>query len=701
MWGIDVKGMDYMDDEVRIADSTAEIRKMAEIQSDFATWSGMRFGIHKCAYWGREFSRGKGTEVTLNEFMLCGEAIPKLKGYEAFKYLGEHKAPASRVTNEKPKLQGSQEEIHEGKRALGKYKARVAQLESPRIRKLHYAGKLDFLSQAARPLMEILCPMTPPPNYILDEATRTQHAAARRILGWPKRRGGKRQVEMSTDYLGLRLPNFRTIKDSMLVNTAFAFIHNTDPQVRTLFSHMVEAMRETTGIPRNPRGAIFLDWDLRYGEPMRDLTTQTKGLAYWEPTQIDPKARRKIGTRGRGKGRTYVAHLYHACQKLGVRITNNGTFKVTAENGDIEGRLDVKWIGGPTAEEGDPRAQEKLEGQKKDLKEYTKKAVKYMDSKELAEKIATSQFMYKGTHAPGSRKWLRTACLSIPEYKTMVAAAFNVLPVRSVVNTWTREGDPTCPNCREGKRETIKHLFCTCKHPLYEAIRVKRHDKIVCELYCWITLNAEKGRLGKLADFHIWMADNTWGLPTGNTLIFPDTLEDPTITHRKPDLIFKYQPKPTRGSQGEEIRRPPQVEIWEISVTMDNSINEARTQKMERYRELRERIQRAEVGSEVKLRAMVVGVMGTVPAQIRQTLREIYPKAQTSWVIHQTIQAIGNHNHKLWVVRDQLHNRKLNYPNERPGRWVPGCRWLRREYFKYCDNKEQREEWELRPRFCS
>ena len=65
--------------------------------------------------------------------------------------------------------------MHEGKRALPKFKARVAQMDILRIQKLHYAGKLDILSQTARFLTEILCPMNPPPNYILDEATTIQY----------------------------------------------------------------------------------------------------------------------------------------------------------------------------------------------------------------------------------------------------------------------------------------------------------------------------------------------------------------------------------------------------------------------------------------------------------------------------------------------------------------------------------------------
>ena len=91
--GIEVKCMDYMDDEVRIADTEEKIRKMATIQSQFAEWSGMRFGIHKCAYWAREFVRGWEEDVKLADFNLCGEAIPQLAGYEVFKYLANTKPP--------------------------------------------------------------------------------------------------------------------------------------------------------------------------------------------------------------------------------------------------------------------------------------------------------------------------------------------------------------------------------------------------------------------------------------------------------------------------------------------------------------------------------------------------------------------------------------------------------------------------------
>lgn len=56
-------------------------------------------------------------------------------------------------------------------KTLVKYKPCVLQLDTPRIQKLHYARNLDFVSQAAKPLIKILCMMNAPPNYIMDEAT--------------------------------------------------------------------------------------------------------------------------------------------------------------------------------------------------------------------------------------------------------------------------------------------------------------------------------------------------------------------------------------------------------------------------------------------------------------------------------------------------------------------------------------------------
>ena len=102
--------------------------------------------------------------------------IPQLEGYEAFNFLGKHKAPASATTNHKPSLPRGPNQ--ERRRALeDKYVlAKVGK---------YYAGKLKFLSQAARSLILLLCPMNPPSNYILNEATIIEHKAARRILKWP------------------------------------------------------------------------------------------------------------------------------------------------------------------------------------------------------------------------------------------------------------------------------------------------------------------------------------------------------------------------------------------------------------------------------------------------------------------------------------------------------------------------------------
>ena len=149
----------------------------------------------------------------------------------------------------------------------------------------------------------------------------------------------------------------------------------------------------------------------------------------------------------------------------------------------------------------------------------------------------------------------------MPEYKTMIAASFNVLPVKSVVTTWMRRGEIFCDNCQEKKRESVKHLFCRCRYPLYEAIRTKRHDKVVCEFYCWVKLRAEKRKRGRLDSFQIWMTENTLGVPAGNALIFPDILNDAQITSQRSNMIFQYQPLARRDGDGPIIRRKHQIKI--------------------------------------------------------------------------------------------------------------------------------------------
>lgn len=101
---------------------------------------------------------------------------------------------------------------------------------------------------------------------------------------------------------------------------------------------------------------------------------------------------------------------------------------------------------------------------------------------------------------------------------------------------------------------------------------------------------------------------------------------------------------------------------------MHNAIATAKWKKSDKYNDLVDVLCRGLSDSDVRFRAMVVGVMKTVPTSSKQTLREIQPKAQTSWLIHQIYKAISNHNHKLWITWDQLHNGRQNFPNEDMGR---------------------------------
>ena len=150
---------------------------------------------------------------------------------------------------------------------------------------------------------------------------------------------------------------------------------------------------------------------------------------------MDSKARRK----GKGKGQTYIAFLYHACQALGVRITADGPFKVDIRNGDLE-RLERMKILDIFNDGLGRNAQSRLDNEKLELKEYTKEAVRYRDRLKIIEKITSKQFAHNGAHAEENRKGIRISSLSMHKYKIMIAAAFNVVPVKMVVTTWTRRG---------------------------------------------------------------------------------------------------------------------------------------------------------------------------------------------------------------------------------------------------------------------
>lgn len=58
--GIQVKGMDYMDDEVKTADTEEDIRRMTRLQSEFAEWSGMKSGFTNVPIGQGSFIKARG-----------------------------------------------------------------------------------------------------------------------------------------------------------------------------------------------------------------------------------------------------------------------------------------------------------------------------------------------------------------------------------------------------------------------------------------------------------------------------------------------------------------------------------------------------------------------------------------------------------------------------------------------------------------
>lgn len=82
---------------------------------------------------------------------------------------------------------------------------------------------------------------------------------------------------------------------------------------------------------------------------------------------------------------------------------DNGPFKVDIRNWDLEGLERVKIIGIFSNGLG-PNAQLRLDNEKLELKEYTKKAIRHRDGLEIVEKIALKQFALDGAHTAGGRK---------------------------------------------------------------------------------------------------------------------------------------------------------------------------------------------------------------------------------------------------------------------------------------------------------
>lgn len=63
---------------------------------------------------------------------------------------------------------------------------------------------------------------------------------------------------------------------------------------------------------------------------------------------------------------------------------------------------------------------------------------------------------------------------------------------------------------------------------------------------------------------------------------------------------------------------------------MDNAIAMAKRQKLDKYNDLVNVLCRRFPDNDVKLCVIVGGIMGTVPISIKQMLRDIQPKTQTS-----------------------------------------------------------------------
>lgn len=124
--------------------------------------------------------------------------------------------------------------------------------------------------------------------------------------------------------------------------------------------------------------------------------------------------------------------------------------------------------------------------------------------------------------------------------------------------------------------------------------------------------------------------------------ISADLAYDEDLPRYNPDIVFSYK----NGHETEYV-------IWEITVTMDNSLQDAKHQKLEKYQRLIDAMA-LQSGRTIGFEVMVFGVLGGIPRNFETILKRVTTKSKTDWLVDEIQKALMYHNHALWCRRDRL-----------------------------------------------
>ena len=203
-------------------------------------------------------------------------------------------------------------------------------------------------------------------------------------------------------------------------------------------------------------------------------------------------------------------------------------------------------------------------------------------------------------------------------YQTLLG----VLPVKCNKTRNRERYDTLCVMCKR-KKETIKHLLCSCKNDEIVKLMMARHDKVENKLALWGEIAKRKGKI---------------------TSVYISPRLD-TEALRIPDLLFTYK----RNNQVHQT-------FIEVTIAMDNATKCTRKRKQDIYRQAIEDHANANTNAIVKYKVLAFGVLGAISKGFESIMTNITSKARTDWLVTQVCRAVLVHNGMIWTVSDKKYN---------------------------------------------
>ena len=598
LYGTSVPDLSYVDDEALLSGSFADLQAMIRIHEQWSEYASLKYDVSKCAFLCEEFIAGRILSLFHN-VQLCRQEIPQLGQGDTYHHLG--------LDQNFGRVAGS------GNRRCGESATFFPNLceriqgiatQVTNLSVLHCRNRIELIDQNVRSIAMFAIQAFEVPLRILQRIDSIVYRAVRDILGISSKQGPVCMLQSPTRLRGLRIKSMVDVyREALLCNT-FRWLSNDDGRLRIILLGLVEDMHLDSAIDRDVDGMIFFDYHIKEDYPSADSDLSDEDMEpRLEVVKTSIKSRLQFET-----GRTFVALLFQACRRYQVRIDSEGDMYIYRKGEWIE-VLDVR-----------------------DLKSHIRRVYLRRLCGDLEGLHAWSQWSCDGPISSKSYRWLCRDLTRDPQYQVAVQMLFNVLPCNSLKEVWSRRAatpaDPRCTLCEGRHRETVKHILCSCGNSTLANLRNSRHNKVVRELCIWLEIAGAKGRFSDL-QFTTHLSD---------LVDFDRPVND---VNARPDICFTF----TRDGV-------KHYHVWEVTVTMDNSMAVATRQKQDKYAQILSDLS-SDAGVSINFEVFAFGVMGAIPANLEEVLGQLSPSSQTDWVVDETHKALLYYNHALWCARDQ------------------------------------------------